>query len=107
MTDRSATRGSFLALLALQHGAKHGYEICNWVRERTKGLFTLSFGALYPILHQLEKDGLIEGTWEEATPARRRKVYALTEAGRIALAEERGRVEETLLALGRLLGSEA
>lgn len=107
MTDSLGTRGTFLALLALQDGPKHGYEICSWVKERTKGFFTLSFGALYPILHQIEKDGLVEGSWEDSGTARRRKVYALTPKGQQALSEERGRFEETVQAYARLLGSEA
>ena len=62
MNDASS-RGTFLALLALQDGPKHGYEISTWIEARSRGFFSLSFGALYPILHRLEKEGLVEGAW--------------------------------------------
>ena len=103
MNDSS--RGTFLALLALQDGPKHGYEVSTWIEARSRGFFTLSFGALYPILHKLEKEGLVTGAWEDAGEARRRKVYALTPAGQEAVAGERDRHAAQMAAFALLLGT--
>jgi PadR family transcriptional regulator, regulatory protein PadR len=103
MGPAGKSRGTFLTLLALEDGAKHGYEVSTYVKERSGGFFSLSFGALYPILHRLEKEGLVKGSWEELGPAKARKVYGLTRQGRAALAVERERHEEHAAALARLL----
>jgi len=44
-------------------------------------------GMLYPLLHRLERLGLVVATWGTSEAGRRRKHYALTRAGRDALAE--------------------
>jgi DNA-binding PadR family transcriptional regulator len=44
---------------------------------------------LYPVLHRLERSGLVEARWDQAETGRRRKYYRITEAGREQLAEER------------------
>ena len=98
------SRGAFLVLIALRGGPKHGYEIASHLEERSGGVFTLSFGALYPILHRLEKDGLVSGTWQEVGPAKRKKVYALTRQGEAALGAERARYLAFAGALSKLLG---
>lgn len=96
-------RGTLLTLLALQEGPKHGYEVSTWIAERSRGFFTLSFGALYPILHRLEQAGLISGAWSTGAESRPKKVYALTPAGQAALAAERERYEQGAQAMALLL----
>jgi DNA-binding PadR family transcriptional regulator len=107
MSDSGKSRAQFLALLALEEGPKHGYEISSWVAERSAGFFSLSFGALYPLLHKLERDGLARGAWDESGGARPRKVYSLTAKGKKALAGERASYEEHASAFARLLGSKS
>lgn len=107
MTDTRKARGRLLVLLALADGPKHGYEISKHLTARTNGFFRLSFGALYPILHRLEKQRLIAGTWEDVGPAKQRKVYTLTARGRAALDDERREHEAMSLAFARLLGERA
>ena len=48
-------------------------------------------GALYPALHRLERDGLIEGTWGRTDENRRAKFYRLTRKGRRQLERETAR----------------
>jgi PadR family transcriptional regulator PadR len=60
---------------------KHGYAIISSLRHATDGVFSLNEGAVYPMLHQLEADGLVASEWETST-GRRRRSYALTDAGR-------------------------
>lgn len=61
----------------------HGYELMNKLNEinpsienKVKG----GPGKIYPILHDLEKAGMIEGTWE-AHGKRKIKYYEITEEG--------------------------
>ncbi len=58
----------------------YGYEITQQVTERTAGEINLTFGALYPVLHKLEQEGLLK-TESEAVDGRMRKYYALTTQG--------------------------
>ena len=77
-----------LLLAALQAGPAHGYAIVDDIRRRSGGTFDLAEGTVYPALHRLEKAGLIESRWAEAS-GRRPRVYRLTRAGRHALGEKR------------------
>ena len=63
-------------------------------------------GMLYPVLHRLERLGLVEARWEVATSGRRRKYYGITPRGRAQLDEEHRQwqaVDETLRGIWRAL----
>jgi PadR family transcriptional regulator, regulatory protein PadR len=107
MSEASRGRAEFLVLLAVQAGPKHGYQIATWLEERSGGYFSLSFGALYPVLHRLKKEGLLSAEWEAVGEAglKRKKVYSLTARGRRALDAERARFEAFTGAFSRLLGA--
>ncbi|HSJ08417.1 MAG TPA: PadR family transcriptional regulator [Longimicrobiales bacterium] len=92
-----------LVLAALRSAPKHGYQIAMELEERSGGTFNLQHGTLYPILHRLEREGLIEGAWDEGG-GRRRKEYVLTRAGRARLGEGTGVVREVFERLIALLG---
>jgi PadR family transcriptional regulator, regulatory protein PadR len=76
-----------LILQELDRTPSHGYQIALVIEERSDGYFPFSHGTLYPILHRLEKDGLIAGQWSDPTEGRPRKEYELTKAGRAQLAD--------------------
>jgi DNA-binding PadR family transcriptional regulator len=59
----------------------YGYEITKKVKELTAGNIQLTEGALYPALHKLEAEGLIQSTIEQ-TGNRPRKYYHLTRTGK-------------------------
>ena len=71
-----------LILAILSEGRKHGYQIALEIEEKSEGYFKFNHGTLYPILHKLEKEGLIEGAWEQEGPKRKRKYYTLTTKGK-------------------------
>jgi PadR family transcriptional regulator, regulatory protein PadR len=83
--DRSLNETLILAIL--QSEPKHGYQIAVAIEERSGGYFGFRHGTLYPILHHLEKEGLIDGNWDEGGSRRRKKEYRLTAAGRESLRE--------------------
>ena len=78
-----------MVLAVLRSGPAHGYALVRQLAEQSAGAFTLGEGTLYPALHRLEHDGLIEGRWTKHV-GRRRRVYQLTTAGEVSLAERRG-----------------
>jgi DNA-binding PadR family transcriptional regulator len=77
---KSCNEALILAILA--GGKKHGYQLALELEERSEGFFRFNHGTLYPILHKLEKDGLIRGAWSDEERGRRRRSYALTAKGR-------------------------
>ncbi len=92
-----------LVLSTLRSEAKHGYQIALDVETDSNGLFRFRHGTLYPILHRLEDDGLIRGSWSKGG-GRRRKVYSLTGTGQGHLSGETSRVHEIMSRLMLLLG---
>ena len=65
----------------------YGYEISQLVKELTDGQIELTYGALYPILYKLEKDGLLITT-SEIVEGRVRKYYSLTQSGNETASEK-------------------
>ena len=77
-----------LCLGILSVGEASGYEIKKDIEE---GMFShfieASFGSIYPALTQLAGEGLVTVRAEEQTGKPDKKVYAITESGRVALAK--------------------
>lgn len=94
-----------LVLAVLAGGPAHGYEIVRRVRDRSAASLSLREGSLYPLLHGLEADGLVVAEWDEGT-GRRRRVYRLTEAGRMALQQQREAWARRTRAVQRVLSAE-
>jgi DNA-binding PadR family transcriptional regulator len=76
-------RELFLALLAGDSG--HGYELKQTLEHEFGELLpALNAGQIYSTLARLERDGLVVGR-SVAGDSRRKRMYELTEAGRVAL----------------------
>jgi PadR family transcriptional regulator PadR len=67
--------------LLRDHGRMYGYQITQMVKGITKGELKITEGALYPLLHRLEEEGVVE-TEIESIGNRMRKYYTLTKAGK-------------------------
>ena len=78
-----------LVLSVLAEGENYGYALIQRVRELSSGRLEWTEGMLYPVLHWMEKEGLVESQWREAETGRRRKYYRLRREGRKALVAER------------------
>lgn len=76
-----------LSLLAKSPG--YGYQIIKRVSKLTDGHVKWTTGTLYPLLHSLENDHLLESYWEEAESGPRRKFYKITDAGLADLESEK------------------
>jgi PadR family transcriptional regulator, regulatory protein PadR len=87
--DLVAASARPLLLSILAEGESYGYEIIRKVRELSGGRIEWSDGMLYPVLHRLEREGLIQAEWKVAESGRERKYYRLSGDGRKAMREER------------------
>lgn len=87
--DLVAASSTPIVLGILAEGDSYGYAILKRVQDLSNGQITWTDGMLYPVLHRLERLGLIQARWGTAESGRRRKYYRLTDRGRTQLAEER------------------
>ena len=71
-----------IILSLLEQQPMYGFQIAKEVERRSAGTFAFREGLLYPALHQLEKEGLVEGEWQRSNQGPRRKYYSLTRKGK-------------------------
>ena len=81
--EKSLLSGStpMLVLSLLKDGDKYGYEMIEELAKRSDDTFLLKEGTLYPLLHTLEKEGLVMSYNKVAPSGRERKYYRLTPNG--------------------------
>jgi PadR family transcriptional regulator PadR len=77
-----------LVLSVLSEGESYGYALIQRVQELSGGKIQWTEGMLYPVLHWMEQEELIEADWREGDTGRKRKYYRLRKEGRKALQEE-------------------
>lgn len=87
--DLIAASSTPIVLAILAEEDSYGYAILQRVRELSDGRMEWTDGMLYPVLHRLERLGLVEARWQVADNGRRRKYYRITSRGVAQLAEER------------------
>jgi PadR family transcriptional regulator, regulatory protein PadR len=93
-----------LLLSILEEGDSYGYAILQRVRALSGGEIAWTDGMLYPVLHRLETQGSVRARWAQAPTGRRRRYYALTAAGRRALAAQKEQWHTVQATLGKLWG---
>ena len=93
-----------LVLATLRDEPAHGYAVIEELKRRSGGEFALPEGTVYPVLHRLEADGLLESEWSTSS-GRRRRIYRLTTVGEAALAAEAGQWQEFSRSMTRVLGA--
>ena len=89
-TDLAKGHLDLLLLTVLRSGPRHGYAVISELRDRTEGALDLPEGTVYPALHRLQDDGLLSSDWQDVA-GRRRRVYRLTDQGRVVEAGEQQR----------------
>jgi DNA-binding PadR family transcriptional regulator len=97
--DLVAASATPLVLAILSEGESYGYAIIKRVEELSGGEMRWTDGMLYPVLHRLERNGLVKASWGRAESGRRRKYYRLTDEGAEELATQKRQwqvVNETL-----------
>ncbi len=88
--ERELMRGAgpVAVLKLLEEGAKYGYELVEALSEQTSGVLDMGQSTLYPLLYNLQSQGLIRPSWQEADSGRKRKYYSLTAKGKKRLASD-------------------
>lgn len=87
--DKSLLSGStaMLLLKLLSQQDMYGYEMIETLRLRSRNVFELKAGTLYPLLHSLEAKDLLT-VYEKEVTGKIRKYYRITKKGKQALAEK-------------------
>lgn len=83
----------FVCIHILHHAAKEPIYGSWMLEELAHHGHKLSPGTLYPILHGLEKDGLIQ-SYEEIVNGKVRRYYTITESGREELIQSKAYLSE-------------
>jgi len=108
MFSRELTAASAkpIVLAILANGESYGYEIIQRVRELSGNEIEWAEGALYPVLHRLERQQLIKSVWRTSENGRRRKYYQLRGKGQKVLSVERKQWKLTNSVLEKLWSPE-
>lgn len=80
-----------LVLKALSWGEMHGFEILDWLEQRSGGKLDVDDSAVYQALHRLEERDLVRAEWGVSDKNRRVRFYRLTVGGRAYLRTESSR----------------
>jgi PadR family transcriptional regulator, regulatory protein PadR len=92
-----------LILETLMAGPSHGYRIAQGIKERSQGVLDFKEGTLYPALHKLENEGMVE-SYDSVENGRTRCYYRITRSGRRMLAEDRAEWRALSNAVTMILG---
>ena len=92
-----------LILRTLKRGPLHGYGIAQFIRQVSDEVLRVEEGSLYPALHRLELDGLIDSEWGQSANNRRVKSYKLTALGRKQLVHEANNWRRLAGAIARVM----
>lgn len=109
MLQTDLIKGSIKAIvlkLLKENGRMYGYEITRKVEELTSGQIKLTYGALYPVLHKLENEGVLV-TESENFNNRIRIYYSLTEKGHSVVAEKIREMADFIESLQRIINPQA
>jgi PadR family transcriptional regulator PadR len=87
MYRRELLKGSTdtLLLSLLAQDPMYGYQLAKEMDRRSSGYFRFKEGTLYPALHRVERDGLVEGHWRQSSTGQNRRYYYITGKGRARL----------------------
>ena len=93
---------SLLVLSVLSNNDLYGYRIIRELEIRSENAFEMSEGTLYPILHALEKEKLLESYWRDVD-GRNRKYYHITKKGIKELESKKQEFEEFTASVSKVL----
>ncbi len=79
----------------------YGYQITQRAKELTKGELEMTEGALYPLLHKLEAEGIITSEVQKIS-GRERKYYLLTDKGQRRQTEQEEEMKSYLFNLNTI-----
>jgi PadR family transcriptional regulator PadR len=92
-----------LILKTLARGPMHGWGIAQSIQQTSEEVLRVEEGSLYPALHRLELDGLVDAEWGRSENQRRAKFYRLTARGRKNLEHEADHWRQLARAIARVM----
>jgi PadR family transcriptional regulator PadR len=92
-----------LVLKTLARGKMHGWGIAQHIQQTSDDVLRVEEGSLYPALHRMELDGLLDSEWGVSENNRRAKFYQLTALGRKQLPKEAARWTKLAEAIARVM----
>ena len=104
MKKQNMDRTRLLVMGLLSGGDMYGYQMIVELERRSDGTFPMKEGTLYPVLHGMEKDGLVDAYEQAAATGRMRKYYRLTRKGKEALKTETQEWRQYSAAVDAVLG---
>jgi PadR family transcriptional regulator PadR len=105
--SKELVKGStaMLVMSVMRGQDMYGYQIIKAIANRSEHVFDMKEGTLYPILHSLEEEGLLESYWEGE--GRKRKYYHLTQKGVTELERQAKEFQVFSGAVQKVLGGES
>ena len=100
--DLVAASATPMVLSILSEGPSYGYAIIKRVHELSEGQLQWTDGMLYPVLHRLEKQGLIQAEWGKSEEGRKRKYYHIKKQGTEKLVSQKAQWEAVYSSLRQL-----
>lgn len=95
-----------LILKSLALGPIHGFGVSRRIQALSRDVLRVLQGSLYPALHRLEYQGLIQSEWGTSDNNRRAKFYSLTRSGHGRLKTELAQWQRVTEAVGWVLAAE-
>ena len=92
-----------LILKTLVRGPMHGYGIAESIQQLSEEVLRVEEGSLYPALHRLELDGMLDSEWGQSANNRRAKYYRLSARGRKQLQAEANNWKRLSAAIARVM----
>lgn len=104
--DKELVKGStvILILTLLNKEDMYGYQLIKEIEKSSEGIFNLKEGTLYPILHSLEREGMVESFWSQKEGLRKRKYYRLLDKGKNLFKEKKAEWITFRTAVDQVLG---
>jgi DNA-binding PadR family transcriptional regulator len=93
-----------LILKLLDGQDMYGYQMIEELERRSENIFTLKAGTLYPILHMLEQQGVVESYDQLSDNERPRKYYHITKRGREFFQEKKSEWMNYTSTVNKILG---
>jgi len=88
----------------LNRRAMYGYELITRLEGESDGVLKLGQSTLYPLLYNLQSQGLLEAHWQTEN-GRKRKYYQLTDDGQRRLVDDEAQWRHLVHGMGKLVNA--
>ncbi|WP_041808237.1 PadR family transcriptional regulator [Evansella cellulosilytica] len=106
MFNRELVKGStsLILLQLLNEKDMYGYELVKEMEKRSEYTLQVKEGTLYPALHKLEKQLLIQSYWKEQEKGPARKYYSITDEGTEILHQKTSEWKKFVKTIDKVIG---